>query len=110
MATATLDRKPVFAPAAEQPAIRDLATLLELGDAPAPELIARGAQHAPLPATVARLLARVVQELERGNAVTIVPVHAELTTFQAAELLNVSRPYLVRLLDQGKIQYRKVGT
>jgi excisionase family DNA binding protein len=63
-----------------------------------------------LPATLIPLLARVVRELVRGNAITIVPVHAELTTFEAAELLNVSRPYLVRLLDQGKIPYRKVGT
>ena len=67
-------------------------------------------QPRELPDTLIPLLARVVRELVRGNAVTIVPVHAELTTFEAAELLNVSRPYLVRLLDQGKIPYRKVGT
>lgn len=52
-----------------------------------------------LPASVREVLVRVVRELAEGNAVTVLPVHAELTTQDAADLLNVSRPYLIGMLD-----------
>jgi excisionase family DNA binding protein len=63
-----------------------------------------------LPAPAVRLLLRILDEMSRGNAVALVPVEAELTTQEAATVLQISRPSLIELLDAGKVAYRRVGT
>lgn len=67
------------------------------------------AHQVELPTTALRLLVDILAELADGNAVQVVPIHAELTTQEAADLLNVSRPHIVKLLEEGLLPFHRTG-
>ena len=62
-----------------------------------------------LPAGAVGLLLDILEAMAAGRGVTLIPEDAELTTVEAADILNVSRPYLIRLLENGDMPFRKVG-
>lgn len=77
--------------------------------APKCQLVGPNGEAISIPESVFYVLERVAEVMARGDSITLVPVGKEVTTQQAADLLNVSRQYLVRLLDQGRIPFRKTG-
>ncbi len=69
-----------------------------------------GEKTIPIPASLFSFLVDLLKKMATGNAVTIVPLHAVLTTQQAADLLNVSRPFVIQLIESGKLPHHMVGT
>jgi excisionase family DNA binding protein len=67
-------------------------------------------QKTEIPASIFDVLARVADDMAHGHAIMIVPVGHELTTQEAADILNVSRPHLVKLLESGEIDFHLAGT
>ncbi|MCV7341233.1 hypothetical protein MHAE_08508 [Mycobacterium haemophilum DSM 44634] len=63
-----------------------------------------------LPRGLGEILRQILASAAAGRAVAVMPAHAELTTQEAADMLNVSRPYLIKLVEDGAIEFRKVGT
>lgn len=106
---------PISAPLDQQSQVAALSKALDaMAEAPkrrAPkcQLVGPNGESIALPESVFYVLERVAEVMARGDSITVVPVGRELTTQQAADLLNVSRQYLVRLLDDGRIPFRKTG-
>lgn len=67
-------------------------------------------KSAELPEGAIHLLKEILQLMANGKAVTLISSDSELSTQQAADILGVSRPHLVKLLEEGKIPYRKIGS
>jgi excisionase family DNA binding protein len=107
MTTATLD--PVSLPVSQEEEVRALhERLQEEGEA---MLIGKDGKPAmKLPDAVYDLLLKILSVMEEGKAISIVPVTQDLTTQQAAELLAVSRPFFVKLLETGHLPYHLTGT
>lgn len=119
-ATRTLEDRirrmtPVAAPAEQQAEMAELFRALAgmvrppKRRAPKCQLVGPKGERIALPESLFYVLERVAEVLARGDSITLVPVGREVTTQQAADLLNVSRQYLVRLLDEKRIPFRKTG-
>ncbi len=79
-------------------------------DDPVTLTVGGAAEKVVVPKTVVALLSRILANLANGEGVAVIPVDRELSTQKAADMLNVSRPFLIRLLDEGRIDFRLVGT
>lgn len=108
--TATV-REDILAPATEPEDVAEMAQLIQiLSSDAAVEVAASTGERAMIPAALRHVLLEAVSTLVHGDSIKLVPLRRELSTFQAASILGVSRPHLIKLLDQGAIPYRRVGT
>ncbi|MCE2718147.1 MAG: helix-turn-helix domain-containing protein [Dolichospermum sp.] len=101
--------KPHFHVVEEQLSIKHLENLLKAQPSP-PKLVGADGQEIIIPDSIYKILLQAVHAMALGKAISIVPQEQKLTTQEAADLLKVSRPYLIKLLDQGEIPCIRVGT
>jgi excisionase family DNA binding protein len=98
----------VSLPESEERQIKELDRLLKLGP---PELVGpNGDERFELPPSIYRLMKDIVRNMQRGKSIVLIPEDEELTTQTAANLLGVSRPHLVKVLEAGKIPFHKTGS
>lgn len=99
----------IMAQKQEADSIRQLEHILSLQGSQA-QLVGADGKAITIPESVYQVLRQVVHAMALGQAISIAPQEQEMTTQQAADILNVSRPYLIKLLEQGEIPCIKVGT
>ncbi|MEH1997508.1 MAG: helix-turn-helix domain-containing protein [Nostoc sp.] len=99
----------VISPQLEAQSIKELERVLSVKDFQA-KLVGANGEKINIPEPIYQVLLQVVHAMASGKAISIIPQQQELTTQQAAEHLNVSRPYLIKLLEQGEIPHIKVGS
>ncbi len=99
--------EPVALPESEEVQIRELNRILQLGS---PALVGADGERVELPDSVFRLLKDITRNMQLGRAVVLIPENQQLTTQRGADLLGVSRPHLIKLLEAGELRYHKAGS
>jgi excisionase family DNA binding protein len=100
------NREPITLPATEQVQVRHLERMLDLGP---PALVGASGERLVVPPTVYEVLRKVVGLMAEGKSVTLVPDNQVVTTQRAADLLGMSRPFFIKLLETGAMAYHRVG-
>ncbi len=90
--------------------LRELLRRIAARERPVARLVAPDGSEVEIPASAFAALQAVVRDMAQGLTITLIPHDKELTTKEAADILNISRPFLVKLLDRGEIPYHRVGT
>jgi excisionase family DNA binding protein len=111
MGSTVTEREPVAArDAGDVQALKELERVLAQSTTERAHLVSPEGELLELPEPIHAALRQIIPYLLRGDAVSLVPVHRQLTTQQAADFMNISRPYLVKLLREGTIPHTLVGT
>jgi len=104
---ASFINEPVAVPKTEEEQVAELRRLVQEGIA---RLVGPDGRQVELPDTVQELLLKILKNLQQGKAVSIVAEQQDLTTQRAANILGVSRPFLVGLLEDGHVPFHMVGS
>jgi len=99
-------REPITLPATEQGQVRNLERMLHLG---APALVSASGERLVVPPTVYEVLRKVVELMAEGKSITLLPDNQVVTTQRAADLLGMSRPFFIKLLETGAMAHHRVG-
>jgi excisionase family DNA binding protein len=99
-------QEPITLPLTEQQQVQDLERMLDLG---APALVSPSGERLALPNTVYEVLRKVVELMAHGQSVTLIPDKQVVTTQRAADLLGMSRPFFIKLLETGAMAHHRVG-